>query len=60
MEKEEETIGQEQVEVETPRGIKVRLGSFKKDIDELCVRATELISFASETNGNTKKGSYLG
>ena len=52
-------IPQEIVEVETPKGIRVRLVSSHKDLDELCVRVTELISFVENINNPQKNGGYV-
>jgi len=50
---------QEFVEIVTPRGTSVKLGSCNKDLNELCFRATELITFVEGLNGNKNGSSYL-
>ncbi|MCD4771280.1 hypothetical protein K8R30_02580 [archaeon] len=59
MKKKKETMS-EVLEIETPNGIEVRLGSSEKGIDELCEKAMGLISFVEGFRGDTKKRSYLG
>jgi len=49
---QQELPAPEIIEVETPRGIRVRLTSYRVDIDHLTIRATELINFIKETNDN--------
>ena len=58
-EQKEELPLPESIEVETPRGIRVRLASYRADIDHLTIRATELITFVESLNGKKEGSSYI-
>jgi len=56
---EEKILLQEHIEIETPKGIRIRLGSSIRDVNELCSLAVEMINFVSNDKKKKVNGSYI-